>query len=390
MLDQFSFLLQTQTYYGIGYSRKLGEWLQEKGYRRPAILVDEGVERHSAYFAEIRELVSGAVEELYILTLRGSEEPDYDYLDEVAVKLRERPDIDLFIGIGGGSTLDITKAAAVLQTNPGRGLEYRGFDKVTIPGVPTLAIPTTAGTGSEVTINAVFTDKKELKKLGINGRYLNATYALLDAEWTASCPPAAALSAGMDALTHSLESFMCNKANPLTRVFSREAFRLLYGALPALVEAPGDLAKRQQLLLGSYFAAIALFNSGSGISGALSYPVGVHFKVPHGIGGGIFLASVVEYNAAHGYTDYAELLDLIEPSSGSTPAEKSRRFATLLGNLSERLGVPHYLDQWGITSDNVANAAELMLPLQGAFDQNPIPFSAASDASEMLARHVRH
>ena len=137
-----------------------------------------------------------------------------------------------------------------------------------------------------MTINAVFTDKSEGRKLGINGRYLNATYAVLDAEWTMSCPRAVAVSSGMDALVHTLESFMTGKANPLTRALNREAFRLLYTSLPCLVDEPDNMEKRQNLLLGAYLAAIGLFNSGSGIAGALSYPIGVHYKVPHGIGGG--------------------------------------------------------------------------------------------------------
>lgn len=126
--------------------------------------------------------------------MRGTEGPDYDYLDTIVDKIRGLSEIDVLIGIGGGSCLDIIKAAAVLKTNPWRGIEYRGFDKVQTAGIPTIAIHTTAGTGSEVTINAVFTNKKEMRKLGINGRYMNATYAILDAEWTLSCPTFAAAS----------------------------------------------------------------------------------------------------------------------------------------------------------------------------------------------------
>lgn len=388
-MHEFGFHVQTRMFYGIGHSRKLGDFLKEHGYQRVGILVDEGVVKGSPYFAEVRDILAASAELVFVEELRGSEEPDYDYLDSIAERVRACDGPDILMGIGGGSCLDITKAVAVLKTNQGKGLDYRGFDRVARPGIPTMAIPTTAGTGSEVTINAVFTDKKEMKKLGINGRHLNATYAVLDAEWTMSCPRAVTIAAGMDAMTHTLESFMCTKANPLTRTFSKEAFRLLYQALPALVDDPQNLEKRQQLLLGSYLAGIALFNSGSGISGALSYPIGVHFKVPHGIGGGIFLASVVEYNVARGYAGYAELLDLVELCSGLNSDGKSRRFAELLRELSLKLGVPVYLDHWGITKENVAEVARLMCPLQAAFDQNPIPFLAESDALALLEKHVR-
>ena len=373
--------------FGVGRSRALEAFLSERGMRRVLLAVDRGVARASPYYREIsassRQSGRARGEEL-----RSSEEPDYDYLDEVAERLRRLPRPDLLIAIGGGSCLDMGKALAVLLTNPGKGIDYRGFDKVRVPGVPTLLIPTTAGTGSEVTINAVFTDKREMRKLGINGRYLSATWALLDAEWTLSCPRAAAVSAGMDAMVHTLESFMCRQHNALTRVFSREAFRLLYRDLPCLVEEPGNLERRQNLLLGAYLAGAALFNSGSGIAGAFSYPLGVNYKIPHGICGAVFLASVVEYNAARGYGDYAELLEIVEPGTALPPEAQARRFAELLRALCDRMEVPRTLERWGVGLKDAADIERALLPLQAAFDQNPIAFSAQRDAPELLRRHL--
>ncbi len=388
MMNISKFYLQTKTYYGIGCSRNLDRILKENGFRNVVILVDEGVKSKSEYFEEVQQIVSDNSHELNVEVLRGTEEPDYDYLDVIADKVRKMPKVDVLIGIGGGSCLDITKAAAVLKTNPGRGIEYRGFNKIKKAGIPTIAIPTTAGTGSEITINAVFTDKKEMKKLGINGHHMNATYAILDAEWTISCPTFVAVSSGMDALVHTLESFMCKQSNPLTRAFSREAFKNLYEALPCLVEDPQNKEKRQRLLLGAYLAGIALFNSGSGIAGALSYPLGVHYKIPHGIAGGIFISSVIEYNVNKGYLDYEELFDLVVTEENLSIEVKNRRFVELLQSLCKKLNVPRYLDKWGINSQNVDEVAKLMYPLQPAFDQNPIPFSGTTDALEMLRKHV--
>ncbi|HZT52549.1 MAG TPA: iron-containing alcohol dehydrogenase, partial [Stellaceae bacterium] len=231
-------------------------------------------------------------------------------------------------------------------------------------------------------------DKAEMRKLGINGRHLNATYAVLDAEWTMSCPLPIAVSSGMDALVHTLESFMTTNANPLTRALNREAFKLLYENLPTLVDAPGDADRRQALLLGAYLAAAGLFNSGSGVAGALSYPIGVHYKVPHGIGGGIFIASVVEMNVERGWYDYAELLDLVEPHPDWSAERKARRFAAAIRALADRLGVPRTLSRWGITRRELDRVAALMLPLEAAFKQNPVPFSADRDVREILRRHT--
>jgi alcohol dehydrogenase class IV len=387
MRDTFFFQLDNRLHYGVGWSRGLGDFIKGLGWRNVAVLVDEGVAEHNPYYGAIVPLVS-AVAQVSVLRLRGSDEPSYDYLDTLAVKVRALRDLDGIIAIGGGSALDSAKALACLRTNPGPALDYRGFDKVTVPPVPTICIPSTAGTGSEVTINAVFTDTGERRKLGINGRYLNATYAVLDAEWTMSCPRSVAISSGMDALVHTLESFMTGNANPLTRALNREAFKLLFENLRCLVDAPQDKARRQALLLGSYLAAAGLFNSGSGIAGALSYPIGVHFKVPHGIAGGIFIASVVDFNVERGWHDYAELLDMVEPHPDWNAQKKARRFAQAIRELADHLDVPHTLERWGINRGNLDHVAGLMLPLQAAFNQNPIPFSAETDARAILARHV--
>ncbi len=388
MKNNFYFQLETQLFHEVGFCRKLDSFLEEKGVKHIAILVDEGVEKQSAYYQEVLETLQKKYPALVIIPLRGNEEPDYDYLDQIAAQVRAIKHLDMLIGIGGGSTLDITKAVAILKTNPGKGKAYRGFDHVKIPGVPTLIIPSTAGTGSEVTVNAVFTDKVEQKKLGINGRFMSASYAILDAEWTLSCPQSVAVSAGIDAMVHTLESFMCRQSNPMTRTFSREAFRLLYTNLPALIDEPENLEKRQNLLLGSSLAAISLFNSGSGIAGAFSYPIGVHYKVPHGVGGGIFITSVVAFNVAHGYQDYNELLDLIETHPELSASEKAHQFVELLKGLTNKLKIPQYLDPWGITLENLEEVAQMLIPLQAAFDQNPLPFSATTDALALLKQHV--
>jgi alcohol dehydrogenase len=385
--ETFQFQLHNRLMFGAGRSRELGAFLTERGFTRVLLVVDEGVARASSYYGEIHALLA-RVAELSVEEIRGSEEPDYDYLDEVAERVRLIPRAHVLIAIGGGSCLDMGKALAVLLTNPGKGIDYRGFDKVQAAGIPTLLIPTTAGTGSEVTINAVFTDKREMRKLGINGRHLSASWALLDAEWTLSCPRAAAVSAGMDAMVHTIESFMCHQHNQLTRVFSRAACGLLYRDLPCLLEEPNNVQRRQNLLMAAYLAGAALFNSGSGVAGAFSYPLGVKYKIPHGICGAVFLASVVEYNVEGGYADYAELLDVIEPGSALAPAVKARRFADALRKLCDRMDVPRNLDRWRVGLNDAEDIERALLPLQAAFDQNPIAFSAERDAPVLLRKHL--
>lgn len=386
--ETFDFFLQTDLTYGVGQSREIPSLLDKEDYRNVIVLVDEGVSQHNDYFDEIIELIDNHANLKLVKELRGNKEPEYAYLDSVAGEIREYSKPDLLIGIGGGSTLDICKASAVLQTNPGKAINYRGFDEVENPGIPTLLIPTTAGTGSEVTENAVFIDRDERIKYGINGDYMHATHAILDANWTLSCPYDVAMSSGMDALTHTLESFTCDGANTLTKMFSKKAFQLLFDNLPCLKNDPDNKSKRQKLLLGSYLAGAALFNSGGGIAGALSYPLGVHYGVPHGMGGALFLLDVVEYNVSNGYTGYSELTDLVETNPEMTDEQKSKRFAELMGDLYEKLDVPHSLERWGIDEDDYEDIIESIQPLQEAFDQNPVPFSAETDAPDFIKKHI--
>jgi len=377
------FQLNTKTFAGIDSKESVISILKDEGLTEPVFLVDEIVATtHS--FKKLQSLFDDKEEPYVIILLRSCAEPDYDYLDEIVAQLRKIKAACL-IGVGGGSVLDITKAAAVLLTNGGRGIEYRGFDKATTPGVPTICIPTTAGTGSEITINAVFTDLNENKKLGINGNFLNATYAILDPEFLLSAPLKVAVSSGVDALVHTLESYVGSNANIITRMYAKEAFRLLYSNLGAIVDDPHNLEKLFAIQLGAYYAATSLFNSSSGIAGALSYPLGVYYKVPHGVGGGMFALPVVKYNVSHGYYNYAHLYDVIAPQDFVLSDEKKcEKFITCLEALTKKLNIPDSLQSFGLADDDFAHVVSIMQPLQAAFDQNPVRLDV-KDVDKFLA-----
>ena len=164
---------------------------------------------------------------------------------------------------------------------------------------------------------------------------------------------------------------------------------MIYSALPCLVNDSQNKELRQQLLLGSYVGVIGLFNLGLGIAGALSYPLGVHFKIPHGLAGGMFILDVIEFNINKGYFDYSEIYDLIEPGTGLSNEEKSWRFLEKLKGLYGELGVEHCVTPWGITEDNIEEVGKLVHPMQAAFDQNPVYCSAKEDALNILRNHVQ-
>jgi len=192
-------------------------------------------------------------------------------------------------------------------------------------------------------------------------------------------------SSGMDALTHTLESYVATKANPLTRIFAENAFNLIFNNLLKVLEVPGDLESRSKLQLGAYLAGISLMNSGSGVAGALSYSLGVHFGVPHGIAGALYLPHVVDFNIQKGY-DYSRLYDLIDGVDKSlAKEEKNRIFGNKLFELGRRLNVPDTLRYFGVDESNLNILLKEAESLEKAFTQNPIPFTV-EDGKQLLIK----
>lgn len=313
-------------------------------------------------------------------------EPDYDYLERFRTGFNG--EIDVIIGMGGGSTLDLAKAVSVLVTNPGPAIKYRGFNLIKRSGVPMIAIPTTAGTGSEVTPYAVFTDQAERRKFGINSPLFIPRLAVLDPLMTVSCPDSVTASSGMDALVHAVEGFVARRSNPVSQLYSREAFRILMGNLPVVLTRPNDLDTRLALQIAALYAGIGLMNSGAGLTGALSYPLGVNFRVPHGLAGGFFLARISRWNVERGVLEYGDLYDLL-PDAGSEAAAEARalRVCDALERLSAALQVPRKLRHFGVTPEDVPTLVEQTFLLAPAIDQNRAPVMAGDVRallSEML------
>ncbi len=333
-----TFRSQGNLYFGEGVTRgALGAIFDAHGYKRPALIYDSKV--------DVGELLS--MDYAGMIALDCSREPTYDDLDTKVKQVRlmiERRKWDCVVAIGGGSTLDMAKAIAALINNAApRAIEFKGFDKLTVPGVPVIAIPSTLS-GSESTYNASFIDTETKTKMGINGRFMMAEHAILDPHWLPDTGSRAWASTYLDALTHAYESGVCVKANDITRMMSDKALELLKTM---------DLMK---CMIGASLAARALMNSGSGIAGALSYPLGVHYGVPHGIAGGIFLPDVMRFNGSAEHEWIDGVLDAFKLSRD--------------------------LRDYGVKT--VEELHRLILPLQAAFDQNPKKFDADKDGRALI------
>jgi len=389
-LQSFGFNLRTKTRFGANISPNLGKYLKEFSFKKIGIVVDPAIVDLPIFKKILKKIEDEHFNTVKIWKYDIGEEPDYDSLDEIKVKFLDNKKeslVDCFVGIGGGSVIDFAKGLATLATNAGPARKYKGFPSDLNLPLPTIAVPTTAGTGSEVTYNAVFIDKKENKKLGINSMHNFPVLAVLDPALTLSCPKSVTVSSGMDALVHTLESYAATQSNSFTKIFAREAFKLIFNNLSKVLDAPQDVNIRGNLLFGSYLAGVSLVNSGSGPTGALSYPLGTYFKVPHGIAGAVFLSHVIKHNIARGY-DYSELYDLVENADMSANTTmKNNLFSEKLFELCTSLGVPSTLNMFGVNKENIHILLKETEGLEKAFAQNPVSYSV-DDGKELLKQLI--
>ncbi len=373
LTEKVRFVMKTETVMGDGIAMELPTQLGAWGWSRIGLVVDRGLYDHNDYAKHVTEMLQKELEHVTLLVC-DMPEPTYDYLDEVRTTFSGQ-NLHCFVGIGGGSTLDLSKGLATLMTNTGPAIDYRGFGKVKNTPLPVVALPSTAGTGSEVTPYAVFIDTAEKWKFGINTEHNYPKLALYDPRLLDSCPDRIYASAGMDAMTHTLESFVAKNATIVSRIFSKQAFKLLFENLKKVAGGDRSTEVKLNLLLGAGCAGVALMNSGAGPAGALSYPLGVYYDVPHGLAGSVFLPAVIKHNVENRYTDYAQLHDLVFEDTSATDVEKSIRFADEIKQLSDELGIPTELGGFGVRSvEDSKRIIDHSMQLKAAFEQNPVTF----------------
>lgn len=389
MIGNFEFEAHANITFGQGLIRNLSEIIsKEYKHDRYGIIVDGGVYEHCQWLREALDKVKKSFGTVIIHIYKEKFEPTYGFLDAVKPEFLKNgvAVVDCIIGIGGGSVMDSAKGIATILANEGPAISFRGFPQNLKPSLPVIAIPTTAGTGSEIVYNAVFIESHEKKKLGINTKNNYPVMAILDPEMIAASPVSVIISSGIDALVHTLESFVSVKSNYITRIYSREAFRLIINSLPKLIDDKTNLELCANMQLGASLAIMALSNSSSGPSGGLSYYLGTNFNVPHGIAGGVFIGKITQLNHNSGYLDYSQLFDIIEDRNLTIKGdkEKSQYVVKTIDNLLAKAKIPEKLNVFGVQKNDFQGFYEFAtVNLKAAFDFNPVKFSQ-DDIKKML------
>lgn len=311
-------------------------------------------------------------------------EPDPRY--ETAVYAAERAKEvkgDLVIGIGGGSALDIAKVSSILVTNSEPVNAYFGIDLVPNRGLPLLLVPTTAGTGSEVTPIAILSDHHEKLKKGIVSPYLIPATAVLDAELTVGLPPSVTAATGMDALIHAVEAYTSKNANRFTDLLAIEAMTMLFRNIRAAFAKGTDIEARAMMLEGSLLAGKAFANAGVTAVHAFAYPIGAEFHIPHGVANSMMLAPVMKFNMVGNLPKFARMARVFDDEKDALSEEQAAKYAVeALKNLASDLNIPSRLSDFGIKEQDIPMLAEGVMKVTRLLANNPREL-ALDDAIEI-------
>lgn len=353
----YSFVVKSNINFGIGAVSVLPGLLGKYELSKIMLVYDGGVKA-----AGIAEKVIAQIEKTkvpYVVFEDVMPNPTNEMV-ESAAKLAKAENVDGFVAVGGGSSIDTAKAVNVLMTNPGRIGEYGGMDMVKNPCFPLIAIPTTAGTSSEITNVAALIDTEKVIKYVVIDNNIVASDVIADPELTRTAPAGITAATGMDAITHAVESYISNRASPLTKYNSIKAFEILYSHVGRAVEDGNDMDAREQMMLGCIVAGFGFSNANLGLVHAIAHTLSAHFGLPHGMANACVLPYVIAFNSEavpKAMTELAEAIGL----EASGDIERDRMLlADALLVLTKKLKIKK-LSELGIEKKDFERLAEDVL-----------------------------
>ena len=332
--------------FGAGSVGQVAEEARRVAATRVLVVTDPGV-ASSGVAGHVRDLLeaAGIVTGVYD---RVPAEPSVASV-EVAFEAWRAGNYDAVVGVGGGSSLDTAKGVSIRTANDGPVSRYFGVEQLPARGVPYILLPTTAGTGSEVTPSAIFDDTARQLKAGIVSSRLIAAAAIVDPDLTISCPPHVTAAAGLDALTHALEAYVAVRANPISDLHALEAVRLVGQHLRGAVARGTDRAARAGQLLASLYGGVTIVAAGTGLCHAMAYPLGSAYHVPHGVANALLLPAVMAYNLPADLAKFARLAEALgEPVSGLSLRAAAERSVEAVRQLSKDVELPAGLRAVGV------------------------------------------
>ncbi|MCI6622219.1 MAG: iron-containing alcohol dehydrogenase [Firmicutes bacterium] len=346
-MNSFSFTIPQNIVVGAGSLKRLPELAKNLKKSKAYIISGPHLEKIGMVDKCREALKAAGIESDAFTQTEGN--PSTDTVAKAANGFKSSK-ADFIVAFGGGSPLDVAKAVAVIASYGGNITDYEGGGKVLGPVVPMIAIPTTAGTGSEVTAFSVITDHSRNYKLTVVSNYLLPAYAILDPELITTVPKSTAAACGIDAMVHALEAFISKAASPFSDLFAKEALRLIGTSIRDYVSDRSNLAACESMLIGSLFAGIAFSHARLGDVHAMSHPVSAYFDVAHGVANAVLLPTVVDYNMTYANEKYKYIYDCICEKPLSDDTFTPEMLAAEIRVLNDELGIPSSLSEVGVDS----------------------------------------
>lgn len=369
ILQPFDFHPQTRIVFGPGTISRLGELTRELGGRRVLLVTDPGLEQAGHPQRAVRSLEEAG---LSVTVFDHVEENPTTLHVEAGLAAARRATIDFLVAVGGGSAMDVAKGINFLFTNGGKMADYWGTGKATKPMLPSIGVPTTAGTGSEAQSYALIADPQTHMKMACGDRKAAFRVAVLDPEVTLTQPPRVTADTGIDAISHALEAYVTTRRNPLAQALAREAWRLLALHFERVLHNPSDLEARAAMQMGAHLAGMAIENSMLGATHALANPITAHYGITHGQAIGLMLPHVIRFNAPVVPRLYADLVQEVHLDNGrlSDPAEA---LAKRVEHLASLAGIPARLSDLGVNRAILpVLAEEAAQQWTGRFNPRPV------------------
>lgn len=378
--------------FGCGAIRELGPAARRMQVGNALIVTDGQLVRAGVVEPAIASLTAAGVRATVFDG--GEPEPSFECIDRAAQAAREaRP--DAIVGVGGGSNMDLAKIAAAVHAHRGEYRDYLGFDRIPGPVLSLICVPTTAGTGSEVSQAAVLTDREQGIKVSTLSPYLRPRLAVVDPELTTSCPPRVTADSGMDALTHAIEAvtatshtqldlppgelFPYEGKNPLADLFAERAIRLIGQHLLRAVRQPDDREARIGMSLAATLAGLAFSNAAVALVHAMEYPLGGTLHCTHGTGNALLLPHVMRFIAPVREGELARVAEWLGvDTSGLEPAQAAKAAVTAVDTLREQVGIPARIRDLGGREEQLAGFAAQAFSIKRLMTLTPRPVSEAA------------
>lgn len=354
--------------FGDGCAPQCAEFLAQRGVKRALLVTSSPVipTLGSVHAALVKSGVK-VVTAPFI-----DREPTRELFERVLVVARQEG-IDAVLGIGGGSAIDVAKLVAALTHGTQTASEVFGINLLASRALPLVCLPTTAGTGAEVSPNAILLDESDELKKGVVSPHLVPDAAYIDPQLTLSVPPAVTAATGLDALTHCIEAFANKFAHPAVDVYALQGIRLIAANLERAVNNGQDGEARAALALGSFYGGLCLGPVNTAAVHALAYPLGGRFHVPHGVSNAVLLPQVLRFNLPAAPARYAEVALALGISRNGSVEATAERGVEFLTQLSKRCGVPQRISELGVPRDAIPAMAKAALQVQRLLKNNLRP-----------------